>query len=288
MTCLCLTVSGCGVSTEIHARTLHERDQYRDRAGQAEAEAAAQRRQAVQLQAAVMEQRQTNDSLKARVTELEAQTADQGLAQEALSQQLRAVTAEREELLLKLDESEPPHSPSSASQPPDGTGHPKGRPQEGGADRGGGAQRLATALHDAIEAGHVTMRSLADGLVLQLAASFLFMSDKAVLTTEGQRTLSIVTTTLAVARPRRLQIRMGVNGGGESGRADQESSVRLVVFNRGMALLRQCDAGGLVSSELVLVALSEDKTTTIQASPPPAQPVRQDEIQIVVDWSAAP
>jgi flagellar motor protein MotB len=287
--CLCLT-SGCGVGTEVYTRTLHERDQFRDRAGQAEAEAAAQRRQVTALQAAVTEQQQINQSLKARVSELEAQTADQSLAQEALAQQLRASTADREELLLKLDELKTSQSPpSSGSRSPADTGHPNVGEERGGAEgKGADNQRLAAALHDVIEAGHVTVRPLPGGLVLQLAASFLFVPDKAALTAKGQQTLSAVTTALAAVRTRRLQIRMGVQNIGDSERPGQKGGAQLVAVNRGLALLRQCGAGGLVSPELVLVAHAKDDTTTAQVSSPPAQPADQDEIQIVVEWPETP
>jgi outer membrane protein OmpA-like peptidoglycan-associated protein len=272
-------LDACGVSTEAYTRTLHERDQLRDRAGRAELEAAAQRRQADELRAAVTEQQQTTHALQARVTELEAQTADQSLAQEALGRQLRSVTTEREELLLKLDELKAPPPTSPASSAASGALRPAVEP---------GAQRLAAELRDIIEAGHLTTRPLADGLVLQLAASFLFVSDKAVFTVEGQQVLSTVVAALSATRARRLQIRMGVPQEPDRPLVERDNDAKPAVFNRGMMLLRQFEGNGQLSPELVMVVDHEGGASKQVAPSPSKQTIRLGDIQIVVEWSAAP
>jgi septal ring factor EnvC (AmiA/AmiB activator) len=104
----------CGVSPDVYRNTLHERDQLRQRLEQVEATAAS-------AQAALTAQQQANQELRSRVAELEALTADQTLAAEALTQQLRSVMAEREALLLRIAEIEEQlarqKNPDAATEP---------------------------------------------------------------------------------------------------------------------------------------------------------------------------
>ncbi len=290
---LCLTIglAACGVSADVYTRTLHERDQLRDRVGQAGTEAAAQRRQLGELQAALTEQQQVNHALQARVAELEAQTADQTLAQEALAGQLRSVVTEREELLLKLDESKAP-SPSSALSGAGGTAGAGGAGVAGGTPLPGENQRdqrLTAELRDVIATGHLTVRHLASGVMLRLDESFLFAPDSAVLTAEGRRMLSTVTTALFAARARRLQIRLGVqrtDNPAPSEQAERGDGAQLTVFNRGMALVRQLDGGEQTAPELVVVVDRKGGASTQVESP--GQTVPLGEIQIMVEWPSGP
>jgi hypothetical protein len=270
--CLCLSggLSACGVSTDVYTRTLHERDQLRDRLGQAEAESAAQRRQAGDLRTVLTEQRHANHTLQARVTELETLTADQNLTQEALAQQLRSLTAEREELLLRLDESKPSPSgpPATASEEAD-------------------AKRLTGALHDMTEAGHVMVRPFAHGLDLRLAESFLFVSDKTALTADGQRMLSTMERVLSGMRLRRLQLRMPLPAVVVGGASEQAQDGRATAFNRLLALARQL-GGGAESSELVLVTRREGTPPHPAVSSPPEQAIPAGEIQVLLEWMGEP
>jgi DNA repair exonuclease SbcCD ATPase subunit len=76
---------------------------------------------AASAQAALTAQQQASQELRSRVAELEALTADQTLAAEALTQQLRSAMAEREALLLQIVELEEqlarPKSPAAATGP---------------------------------------------------------------------------------------------------------------------------------------------------------------------------
>jgi len=282
--CLCLTcgLTACGVSTDVYTRTLRERDQLRDRMGQVEMVSSAQQRQVGELQAALTEQQQVNHALQNRVNDLEAQTADQNLTQEALAQQLRSVTAEREELLLKLDEllaSSPSTKSKGASS---GTAlQPPLRDVESL------EQRLTSKLHDAVTAGQITVQPLAGGLILQLTESFLFVSDQAVLTAEGQLLLSTVTATLAGGRHPSVRIRMGVRDAGNGPLSDQGSRARLSVLNHGMVLARQLRATALGVPEVALVPAPEDGAST-QASSTESTAIRAGEIQVILEWPAGP
>jgi len=286
MLCLAGGLTACGVSSETYTRTLHERDQFRERFTQAELDAAAQRRQVGELQAALTEQRQTARDLQTRVTELEALTADQNLSQEALTQQLRSVTTEREELLLKLDELKsqtvPPSSASSAA--PSGTTLPSGG--ESGKEKAS-AQRVMIALQGEIEAGHVSIHRLSNGLLLRLTESFLFVPGKEALTAEGQRVVSTVATVSSSIRPRRLQVRIGLAGSGVDGTAEQARAVQLAAFNRGNAVVRQLGQSGYREPELVFVAVERQG----DSSPPPASEIPEmspGEIQLMMTWPTAP
>lgn len=270
--CLCLATGlpACGVSTDVYTRTLLERDHLRDRAGQAEAEAAAQRKQAADLRAALTEQEQTNHTLRARITELESQTADQNLTQEALNLQLRSLTAEREELLLRLDESKAP-----VTGPSDAAGVE--------AD----AQQVTGALHDAIEAGHVTLSRLANGLALRLAESFLFVPDKADLTDDGQRLLSTMNAALSTIPPRRLQLRILLPAAVMGGELERARDGRAAAFNRLLALAGQL-GGDAESSELVLVTEREGTAPAQGLPATPAQTISTGQIQVLLEWSDGP
>jgi len=277
--CLCLSggLAACGVSTDVYTRTLHERDQLRDHVGQAETAAAVQRQQADALRTALTEQQQASRALQARVTELEALTADQNLAHEALTQQLRSLTAEREELLLRLDESKPltPGRPAAS-----GEAH--------SADAEAGAQRLTVALHDAIEAGHLTVHRVGHGLDLRLAESFLFVPDKAELTAEGQRALSTMGTALSGVRPRRLQLRLpwpAAAAGDESGRARGN---RATAVARLLALARQFSGGEAGSSELVLETERRESAPSPAVAFTPEQAISAGEIQVLLEWPLGP
>jgi hypothetical protein len=265
--CLCLScgLSACGVNTDVYTRTLQERNQLRERVGQAEAESATQRRQAGDLRTVLAEQQNANHTLQARVTELEAQTADQNLAQEALNQQLRSLTAEHEELLLKLDESKAP-----ITAPSDAAGLE--------AD----AQRLTGALHDAIEAGYVTVRRSEHELVLRLAESFLFVPDKMELTTDGQHLLSTIETTVSSMPTRRLQLRILLPEAVGEGVSGQANDGRATAFNR-LLVLASHFGGRAVSSALVLVIQREGAAPAPAVAATPVQAISAGEIQVLLE-----
>jgi hypothetical protein len=242
--------------------------------GQAEAEAATQRRQADDLRTALTQQQQANHTLRARVTELEALTADQNLAQEALDQQLRSLSTEREELLLKLDESTAPPLDIPENAAAGGV-----MSRSAVAD----AQRLTDALHEAIESGHLTVHRLTNGLDLHLAESFVFVPDKTELTSDGQRLLSTIQTVLSSMRLRRLQVRMPVSAEAMEGASEQARIRRAAAFNRLLSVAGQVGSRA-ESSELVLMAQRED------ASPPPTVTTTPDrvmpsgEIRLLLEW----
>jgi len=279
---LCLSFAcglpACGVSTEVYTRTLHERDQLRNQVRQAETEAVAQRRQADDLRAGLTQQQQANHSLQARVTDLEAQTADQNLAQEALARQLRSVTAEREELLLKLDESKAPSLDPTTSATAGG-----GISRSEEAD----AQRLTVSLHDGIEAGHLTIHRLAHGLDMRLAESFVFVRDKTELTSEGQRLLSTIHTALSSIRLRRMLFRMPVPAEAMEGGSELARYNRTTAFNRLLVLAGQL-GGRTESSELVLVAQREDAHPPPEVTAAPGQAIPAGEIQMLLEWPTGP
>jgi hypothetical protein len=278
---LCFSLAGglsaCGVSTEVYTRTLQERDQLRDRTGRAETEVAVQRKQAADLRAALTEQQQADHTLRARVAELEALTADQNLAQEALTRQLRSLTAEREELLLRLDEAAPRPGPPNAAA-------------AGGARSTGDgdavAQRLIVALHDAIEAGHLTVHRLAHGLDLRLAESFLFVPDTTELTFDGQGLLSAIGAVLSGVPPHRLQLRLLLPDAGAEGAPEQTRGGRAMAFNRLLELARQFN-GRAESSELVFVAPREGPSPA-QTAAPPEQAIPAGKIQVLLEWPVVP
>lgn len=280
---LCLSLAGglsaCGVSTEVYTSTLQERDQLRDRAGRAEAEAAVQRKQAADLRAALTEQQQADHTLRARVAELEVLTADQNLAQEALTRQLRSLTAEREELLLKLDE-------STASPP----GPPNAAAAGGTRSAGDGdvmAQRMIAELHDAIEAGHLTVHRLAHGLDLSLTESFLFVPETTELTFDGQGLLSAIGAVLSGVPPDRLQLRLLLPAAGVEGEPEQTRGGRAMAFNRLLELARQFN-GRAESSELVFVTPREGPPPAQTAAAPPEQAIPAGKIQVLLEWPAVP
>lgn len=279
---LCLSFAcglpACGVSTEVYTRTLHERDQLRNRVKQAETEAAAQRRQADDLRAGLTQQQQANHTLQARVTELEALTADQNLAQESLARQLRSVTAEREELLLKLDESKvsPLDSTTTAA-----AGGGVSRSEE--AD----AQRLTVSLHDGIEAGHLTIHRLAHGLDVRLAESFVFVPYTTGLTSEGERLLSTLHTALSGIRLRRLLFRMPVPAEVMEGGSELARINRTTAFNRLLVLAGRL-GGGAESSELVLVDQREDAHPPPEGTDTSGQAIPAGKIQLLLEWPAGP
>jgi hypothetical protein len=266
---LCLYLSGglsaCGVSTEVYTRTLHERDQLRDRVEKAEAESATQQKQAGDLRTVLTGQQHVNHTLQARVTELEAQIADQNLTQESLAQQLRSLTAEREELLLKLDESKAPFTDQSDA-----------------AGLEADEQRMTGALHDVIEAGHVTVRRIAHGLDLRLAESFLFVPDKTELTADGQRMLSTMETAISFMSPRRLQLRILLPAAVGEGASGQAYDGRTTAFTRLLVLARQFD-GRTESSELVLVIQPEGTAPVQAGAATPAQAISTGEIQVLLE-----
>jgi hypothetical protein len=279
---LCLSFAcglpACGVSTEVYTRTLHERDQLRNRVKQAETEAAAQRQQADELRAGLTQQQQDNHTLRARISEFETQTADQNLAQEALARQLRSVTVEREELLLKLDESKARSLDSAASAT---AGEVVSRSEE--AD----AQRLTVSLHDGIEAGHLTIHRLTHGLDLRLAESFVFVRDKTELTSEGQRLLSTIHTALTSIRLHRVQFRMPVPAESMEGGSELARNNRTTAFNRLLVLAGQL-GGRAESSELVLVAQREDAHPPHEVTAETGQAIPAGEIQMLLEWPAGP
>jgi chromosome segregation ATPase len=280
---LCLSFAcglpACGVSTEVYSRTLHERDQLGNRVKQEETEAAAQRRQADDLRVELAQQRQANHALQARVTELEAQTADQNLTQEALARQLRSVTVEREELLLKLDELKAPSPDSTATA--SSAGEAISRSED--AD----AQRLTGSLRDGIEAGHLTIHRLTHGLDLRLAESFVFVPDKTELTSEGQRLLSTIHTALSSIRLRRVLFRMPVASEAMEGVSELARNNRTTAFNRLVVLASQL-GGKAESSELVLVAQREDAHPPPEIAASPEQAIPAGEIQMLLEWPVGP
>lgn len=268
----------CGVSTEVYTRTLHERDQLRHQVKQAETEAAAQRQQADELRAGLTEQQQANHTLRARITELETQTADQNLAQEALARQLRSVSVEREELLLKLDESKAPSRDSTATASPGG-----GLSRSEEAD----AQQLTLSLHEVIEAGHLTIHRFTHGLDLRLSESFVFVPDKTEVTSEGQRLLSTIHTALSSIRLSRVLFRMPVPADAMEGGSELARINRTAAFNRLLVLAGQL-GGRAESSELVLVAQREDARPTPEVTATPGQAIPAGEIQMLLEWPAGP
>jgi hypothetical protein len=279
---LCLSFAcglpACGVNTEVYTRTLHERDQLRNQVRQAETEVAAQRRESDNLRAGLTQQQQANHTLQARVTELEALTADQNLAQEALARQLRSVTVEREELLLKLDESKAPSLDSTAAEAAGG-----GFSRNEEAD----AQRLTVSLHDGIEAGHLTIHRRTHGLDVRLAESFVFVPDKTELTSEGQRLLSTIHTALSSIRLRRLLFRMPVPPDAMEGGSELARINRTTAFNRLLVLAGQL-GGRAESSELVLAAQREDAHPSPEVTATPGQAIPAGEIQMLLEWPAGP
>jgi septal ring factor EnvC (AmiA/AmiB activator) len=100
------SLPACGVNPVMHAGTLRERDELRQKLHELEGVVANQRRQSSDLQAALAELRQSNRELQARISELEELTANQNVSAEGLTQQLRAATAQRDELLLQIAELE--------------------------------------------------------------------------------------------------------------------------------------------------------------------------------------
>jgi len=279
---LCLSLAcglpACGVSTEIYARTLHERDQLRDRVGQAETEAAAQRRQADDLRTALTQQQQANHTLQSRVNELDALAADQNLAQEALTQQLRSLTAEREELLLRLDEFKKPPLDVPVTAAAGGT-----------FSRGAEAdvQRLTDALHEVIESGHLTVHRRTNGLDLHLAESFVFVPDKTELTSDGQRVLSTIQSVLSGMQLRRLQFRMPVPAEAREGASELARINRAMAFNRLLVLAGQL-GGRAELSELVLVAQRGDSPPPPAVTATPGQVIPAGEIQMLLEWQSGP
>jgi hypothetical protein len=265
---LCLSFAcglpACGVSTEVYSRTLHERDQLGNRVKQEETEAAAQRRQADDLRVELAQQRQANHALQARVTELEAQTADQNLTQEAL---------------LKLDELKAPSPDSTATA--SSAGEAISRSED--AD----AQRLTGSLRDGIEAGHLTIHRLTHGLDLRLAESFVFVPDKTELTSEGQRLLSTIHTALSSIRLRRVLFRMPVASEAMEGVSELARNNRTTAFNRLVVLASQL-GGKAESSELVLVAQREDAHPPPEIAASPEQAIPAGEIQMLLEWPVGP
>jgi septal ring factor EnvC (AmiA/AmiB activator) len=100
------SLPACGVNPAMHAGTLRERDELRQKLHESEGVVANQRRQLSDLQAALAELRQSSRELQARISELEELTANQNVSAEGLTQQLRAATAQRDELLLQITELE--------------------------------------------------------------------------------------------------------------------------------------------------------------------------------------
>jgi uncharacterized coiled-coil protein SlyX len=281
MLSLAVGLTACGVSTEVYTRTLHERDQFHERLGQAELDAAAQRQRVDELQAALTEQRKAVHDLQARVTELETLTADQNLAQVALAQQLRSATAEREELLLKLDEHTSQAAPSSSVAPASSSGATS--PAGGAYD-----QQVTAALHEAIDAGDVTIRRVSGGLLLQLNESVLFTPGKEELTAQGQRVLSTVATAISAIRWRRLQVRIGLTGAAAEGASEEARGVRSVALNRGIAIVRQVDQRGSILSELVLLTNDRQGDSLSATSESQFSSLRAGEIQLLMTWPTEP
>jgi hypothetical protein len=271
--CLAAGLSACGVSTETYTRTVQERDQLLVRTGQAESEAATQRRQLDALRKSLTEQQQANRALETKVSELEAQTADQNLAQEALAQQLRTLTAEREELLLKQDEPHPPF----LDQPAAGGGGVS--PEVEAA-----AQRLTDQLHDSIAAGHLTIHRLSRGLDLHLTESFLFIPNTTRFTPDGQRLLSSMGSVVSSLHPRRVQLRLTVPPTPVAIPPEQAGNNRVMAAARLLALARQFGGSGVESSELVLVMGRQQPSKAPAADPAPAQPMTAEEIQLLLEW----
>ena len=271
--CLAAGLSACGVSTEVYTRTVQERDQLHARAGQAESEAAAQRQQLDALRKSLSELQQANHILESKVSELEAQTADQNLAQEALAQQLRSLTAEREELLLKQDES----PPLSTDLPAAAGGALSPNVEEG-------AQRLTEQFHEAISAGHLTIHRLAHGLDLHLTESFLFDPNTTLLTPDGQRLLSTMAAVVSGLHPRHVQLRVTVPPATVAIPPEQAGNDRVMAAARLLALARQFSGIGAVSSELVLVMGRQQPSQAPAAAPSSAPQKTAEEIHLLLEW----
>ena len=271
--CLSGGLAACGISADVYTRTLHERDQFRARAEQVETEAEDQQRQAVSLRNALTEQQQANRILQAKVSDLEAQTADQNLAQEALAQQLRSLTAEREELLLNQDESRPPSA-----------GLPAGAGEAPSPEVEAGAQRLNVQFHDDITAGHLTVHRLGHRLDLRLTESFLFVPDRIQLTTDGQRLLSTMGAAVSAMPLRRLQLRLSVPPESAGMSPDQAGQTRVMAAARLLALARLFGGAGAESSELVLVTRHRAVPPPQAGAPAPAEPLTAEEIQLLLEW----